>query len=87
MEIFLIKFKEMSKKLIKRIFFYIFSGASDSASDNNLNVYDEDEELNYNEIKSSLTNTQKNQDNEIYLKKLYSLKKLKNTEAEEDAMR
>jgi viroplasmin and RNaseH domain-containing protein len=87
MEIFFIKILKMRKKLIKRIFCHIFSGASDSASDNDLNVYDEDLELNYNEIKSSTQKILQNQDNENIMKKLYSSKKLKDTEAEEDAVR
>lgn len=65
----------------------IFSGASDSASDNDLNVYDENEELNYNELKSSSLNTQENQDNEHFMNKLYSSKKSKDVEAEKDAVR
>ncbi|KAL7052811.1 hypothetical protein ACKWTF_005022 [Chironomus riparius] len=73
--------------LFSIIYIVNIGGASDSASDNDLNVYDEDEGLNYNEIKSSSTNTQKHEENEIYLKKLFSLNKLKNTEAEENDMR
>ncbi|XP_070501322.1 uncharacterized protein [Chironomus tepperi] len=73
--------------LFSIIYIVNIGGASDSVSDNDLNVYDEDEELNYNEIKSLTTNSPKNKDNENLMKKLYSSKKIKDTEAEENSVR